>query len=162
MSEILLHYTRAGHVENIHRGDAVVVDCNGKITYSIGNPYLPMFWRSAAKPFQALAFVKDGGLDRYHITDEELAVLVSSHSGEDNHVALVRSVLNKVGLTEDDLECGVLRPVNGKAFKKLIVNGEKPTQVHNQCSGKHSQIMALASAKSHLQARGDGEQNARR
>ena len=144
MSEILLHYTRAGHVENIHRGDAVVVDCNGKITYSIGNPYLPMFWRSAAKPFQALAFVKDGGLDRYHITDEELAVLVSSHSGEDNHVALVRSVLNKVGLTEDDLECGVLRPVNGKAFKKLIVNGEKPTQVHNQCSGKHSQIMALA------------------
>ncbi|MBQ9479443.1 MAG: asparaginase [Selenomonadaceae bacterium] len=144
MSEVLLHYTRAGHVENIHRGDIVAVDCDGKITYSVGNPYLPMFWRSAAKPFQALAFVKNGGLEKYNITEEELAALVSSHSGEENHVALVRSILGKIGLTEDDLECGVLRPVNGKAFKKLIVNGEKPSQIHNQCSGKHAQIMALA------------------
>lgn len=144
MSEILLHYTRAGHVENIHRGDVVAVDCDGKIVDSVGNPYLPMFWRSAAKPFQALAFVKNGGLEKYNITEEELAVLVSSHSGEENHVALVRSILKKIGLSEDDLECGVLRPVNGKAFKKLLLSGEKVGQVHNQCSGKHSQIMALA------------------
>lgn len=144
MSEILLQYTRAGHVENIHRGDVVVVDCEGKVVYSVGNPNLPMFWRSAAKPFQALAFVKNGGLETYHITEEELAVLVSSHSGEPNHVALVQSVLGKIGLSEDDLECGVLRPVNGKAFKQLILEGKPVTQVHNQCSGKHSQIMALA------------------
>ena len=144
MSEVLLHYTRAGHVENIHRGDVVVVNCDGKIVSSIGNPHLPMFWRSAAKPFQALAFVKNGGLEQYNITEEELAVLVSSHSGEDNHVALVRSILKKIGLTEDDLECGVLRPVHGKTFKRMVKNDEPITQVHNQCSGKHSQIMALA------------------
>ena len=144
MSEILLHYTRAGHVENIHRGDAVAVNCKGEIVSSIGNAQLPMFWRSAAKPFQALPFVKNGGLERYGITDEELALLVSSHSGEENHVALVRGILSKLGLDESVLDCGVVRPMSGKAFKKIIEAGEKVLPVHNACSGKHSQIIALA------------------
>ena len=57
MSEIILEYTRAGHVENIHRADVVAVNCKGDILKEAGNGRLPMFWRSAAKPFQALAFV---------------------------------------------------------------------------------------------------------
>lgn len=144
MSEVVLHYTRAGHVENIHRGDVALVNCAGKIVASVGNPHLPMFWRSAAKPFQALAFVKDGGLDKYNITDEELAILVSSHSGEENHVALVREILAKLGLDESVLQCGVMRPMSGKAYKKIIAAGEKVLPVHNACSGKHSQIIALS------------------
>lgn len=144
MSEILLHYTRAGHVENIHRGDVVAVSCAGEIIKSIGNAHLPMFWRSAAKPFQALPFVKNGGLEKYSISEEELAILVSSHSGEPNHVALVRGIFAKLGITEDELECGVMRPLHGKTFKAMIKSGEPITQVHNQCSGKHAQIMALS------------------
>ena len=144
MSEVVLHFTRAGHVENIHRGDAVAVNSAGKIISSVGNSHLPMFWRSAAKPFQALPFVKNGGLDKYSISEEELAILVSSHSGEPNHVNLINGLLKKLGLSESDLECGVMRPLNGKAFKALIKSGEPITQVHNQCSGKHSQIMALS------------------
>ena len=144
MSEIVLHYTRAGHVENIHRADVAAVNCKGEVVASIGNAYLPMFWRSAAKPFQALPFVKNGGLEKYGITEEELALLVSSHSGEENHVALVRKILAKLGLDESVLDCGVVRPMSGKAFKKIIAAGEKVLPVHNACSGKHSQIIALA------------------
>lgn len=144
MSEILMEYTRGKHVENIHRGDIVVVDCNGKILSEIGNARLPMFWRSAAKPFQALPFVKSGGMEKYGLTDEELAILVSSHSGEEFHVNLIRGILKKLGLTEDALDCGAIRPMSGKAFKNLIQHGEKPQQVHNPCSGKHTQILALA------------------
>ena len=144
MSEIVLHYTRAGHVENIHRADMAAVNCKGEVVASIGNENLPMFWRSAAKPFQALPFVKNGGLERYKITDEELALLVSSHSGEENHVSLVRGILSKLGLDESVLDCGVVRPMSGKAFKKLISAGEKVLPVHNPCSGKHSQIIALS------------------
>ena len=144
MSEIVLHYTRANHVENIHRGDVAAVNCAGEVVASVGNPHLPMFWRSAAKPFQALPFVKNGGLEKYSITDEELALLVSSHSGEENHVALVRNILSKLGLDESVLDCGVVRPMSGKAFKKLVAAGEKVLPVHNPCSGKHSQIIALA------------------
>ncbi|MBR2520521.1 MAG: asparaginase [Selenomonadaceae bacterium] len=144
MSEIVLHYTRANHVENIHRGDVAAVNCAGEVVAFVGNPNLPMFWRSAAKPFQALPFVKNDGLNRYGITDEELALLVSSHSGEENHVALVRNILSKLGLDESVLDCGVVRPMSGKAFKKLVAAGEKVLPVHNPCSGKHSQIIALA------------------
>lgn len=144
MSEIVLHFTRGAHVENIHRGDVAAVNCAGKIVYALGNAKLPMFWRSAAKPFQALPFVKNGGLEKYGITQEELALLVSSHSGEPNHVALVRSILQKLGLDESVLDCGVVRPMSGKAFKDLIAAGEKVLPVHNPCSGKHSQIIALA------------------
>ena len=144
MSEIVLQYTRAGHVENIHRGNVAAVNCAGEIVSSIGNAKLPMFWRSAAKPFQALPFVKNGGMEKYNITAEELALLVSSHSGEENHVALVRGILEKLGLDESVLDCGVVRPMSGKAFKNLIAKGEKVLPVHNACSGKHSQIIALA------------------
>ncbi|MBR6013476.1 MAG: asparaginase [Selenomonadaceae bacterium] len=144
MSEIILHYTRADHVENIHRGDVAAVNCAGKIVHSVGNAHLPMFWRSAAKPFQALPFVKNGGLEKYNISEEELAVLVSSHSGEEIHVKLVRGILKKLGLDESVLDCGVLRPLNGKAYKNLLLSGEPVTAVYNQCSGKHSQIIALA------------------
>ncbi len=144
MSVEVLHYTRGGHVENIHRGDMVAVNCEGKIIGSVGNPDLTMFWRSAAKPFQALPFVKNGGPEKYNITEEELALLVSSHSGEENHVALVRGILAKIGLDESYLECGIVRPMSGKAYKKIIAAGEKVLPVHNACSGKHSQILALA------------------
>ena len=144
MSEIVLHYTRGGHVENIHRGDVAAVNCAGEIVSSVGNAHLPMFWRSSAKPFQALPFVKNGGLETYDISQEELAILVSSHSGEDNHVALVRGILKKLGVDESVLDCGTLRPLNSKVFKRMLANGEKILPVHNQCSGKHSQIIALA------------------
>lgn len=144
MSEVVLHYTRAGRVENIHRGDVAAVNCAGEVVHGVGNAHLPMFWRSAAKPFQALPFVKNGGLEKYNISEEELAILVSSHSGEENHVALVRGILQKLGLDETVLDCGVLRPLNSKAYTKLLFAGEPITAVHNQCSGKHSQIIALA------------------
>ncbi len=144
MSEIILNYTRAEHVENIHRGDCVAVNCAGELLHTVGNSYLPMFWRSAAKPFQALPFVKNGGLEKYNLSQEELAVLVSSHSGEDIHVNLVRGILAKLGVDETVLDCGTLRPLNSKVFKRMLANGEEILPVHNQCSGKHSQIIALA------------------
>ncbi len=143
MSEIILQYTRAGHVENIHRGDVVAVNCRGELLKEFGNGRLPMFWRSAAKPFQALAFVKNGGLEKYGLTDRELALLVSSHSGEPFHVELVEGILAKLGLSTAALNCGAARPMSGRANAELIKKGERPQAVHNACSGKHSQILAL-------------------
>lgn len=143
MSEILLHYTRGGKVESIHRGDMVAVDTNGKIVDSVGNGKLPMFWRSAAKPFQAMPFVKNGGVEKYGLTEEELAFLVSSHSGEDRHVELAESILGKIGLDVSYLDCGSARPMSGRAAKKLTEEHKKPQAVHNPCSGKHSGMLAL-------------------
>ncbi len=143
MSEVLLHYTRAGKVESVHRGDIVAVNTKGEIVYSVGDAKKPMFWRSAAKPFQALPFVRGGGVEQYGITEEELAFLISSHNGEEKHVELARSIFEKIGVTEDALECGVMRPSYRKAAAKLTAAGIKPTAIHNQCSGKHSGMLAL-------------------
>lgn len=143
MSEILLHYTRAGKVESMHRGDIVAVNTAGKIIDSIGDPQHKMFWRSAAKPFQVLPFVRQGGLGRYGITGEELALFVSSHSGERRHVELVEQVLHKVQLTVAALDCGPAKPMSGKVAKLLMENKQKPEPVHNACSGKHSGMLAL-------------------
>lgn len=143
MSEILLQYTRAGKVESIHRGDIAVVDTRGKVIDSVGDPERKMFWRSAAKPFQALPFVRRGGLEAYHITEKELALFVASHSGEPMHVELVKQALEKVNLDERALDCGAARPMSGKAAKALMEHGKKPEAVHNACSGKHSGMLAL-------------------
>lgn len=144
MSEVLLHYTRAGKVESMHRGDMAAVDVKGNLIDSVGNADLPMFWRSAAKPFQVLPFVEQGGITKFNISSEELALMVSSHSGEKEHVDLVLKTLAKVGLTEAALACGPAKPMNGKAANAILMQNQKYQAVHNACSGKHTGMLALA------------------
>lgn len=144
MSEILLHYTRGGKVESLHRGDVAVVDVKGKIIDQVGDPERPMFWRSAAKPFQLLPFVEQGGIEKFQMTDAEVALMASSHSGEPEHVELVRRALAKVGLTTDCLDCGPAKPMNSRAAKALMLQKQPYQPVHNPCSGKHTGMLALA------------------
>lgn len=143
MSIEILHYKRGNHIENIHRGDAVLVDSKGNLLKQLGNGKLNMFWRSAAKPFQLLEFVKLGGDLKFNITEEELAILVSSHSGEEIHTQTVEKILEKIDLNLEYLDCGSARPMSGKAFKDLVKLSKRPNPLHNPCSGKHTAILAL-------------------
>lgn len=144
MSEVLLHYTRGGKIESMHRADVAVVDVTGKMLWEFGDGRRPMFWRSAAKPFQVLPFVEQGGRDQFGITREEIAFMVSSHSGETEHVNLAYSVLKKIGLTIDALACGPAKPMSSRMAKELMVQKQPFQVVHNPCSGKHSGMLALA------------------
>ena len=91
MSIELVHVYRDPYVESIHRGDVVAVKDN-KIVFSYGDPYKKTFWRSSAKPFQVIPFIKAGGLEKYHIEEHELALMTSSHSGEAEHVNTVVTI----------------------------------------------------------------------
>ena len=144
MSEVLLHYTRAGKVESVHRADATVVDITGKNIWEFGDGARSMFWRSAAKPFQLIPFIERGGIDLFGLTSEEVAFMVSSHSGEAQHVDLAYSVLGKIGLTIDALDCGPAKPMSSKVAKELTMQQSPYQAVHNACSGKHSGMLALA------------------
>jgi L-asparaginase II len=144
MSEVLLHYTRAGKVESRHHADVAVVDVTGKMAWEFGDGNRPMFWRSAAKPFQVLPLIEQGGIDKFALTDEEVAFMVSSHSGESEHINLAHSVLQKIGLAVDTLACGPAKPMSSKMVKELIVQQLPFQAVHNACSGKHSGMLALA------------------
>lgn len=144
MSEILVHVMRNGMVESIHRGDLVVVDDGGKIIYSLGDPHKRTYWRSAAKPFQAVPLVESGGMEQYGFTDEELAFMCSSHNGEEKHRKACLSILHKTGLDPSNLACGTAPPMHQKTANLLLQSGESFSALTNGCSGKHAAMLALA------------------
>lgn len=147
MSEVLVNVIRGGMVESRHRGDLVVVDASGKVIHSVGNPYTATYWRSAAKPFQAVSLVEEGGMEHFGFTEKELALIASSHSGEKEHIETVIGILKKIGLTEEYLDCGAAAPMNAAAAKNLLSNNQPFTAVHNDCSGKHSGMLSLCLLK---------------
>ena len=137
---------RGGIVESVHRVHAVVVDGSGRRIASVGNPEYPVFYRSAAKPFQAVPLVEDGIVERFGLTMPELALCCASHSSEPQHIETARSILEKASLKEEDLECGPHLPFNEEAAAELLRSGQTPTPIHNNCSGKHAGMLALARA----------------
>lgn len=135
--------TRSSRVESIHRGYFCITDPQKNIVYSIGNPDTKVYLRSSAKPIQAVAFVSSGAMDKFNISLEELGIICSSHSGEDFHREAVSSILSKIGLSEENLSCGVANPYNQEMINELIKKGERPSQLYNCCSGKHAGMLAL-------------------
>jgi L-asparaginase II len=140
----LVEVRRGGRVESEHRGAIAVVDAAGRLIAHLGEVNLVSYLRSSAKPFQLLPLVESGGADRFGLTSAELAVIAGSHSGEPQHMAAVQSILNKIGLREEALQCGVHVPFNAAAAKALRAVGHEPTVLHNNCSGKHSGMLAQA------------------
>lgn len=139
----LVIVTRTNRIESIHEGSICVTDHNNHPIYSIGNPKTTVYFRSAAKPIQAVALVHSGAMEQFNITLEELAVVCSSHSGEDFHRDAVSSILHKIGLTEKNLLCGIANPYNRKIHDTLIQSGQRPSPLYNCCSGKHAGMLAL-------------------
>jgi len=129
-------------IENVHTGSVAVVDVNGRLLWSAGNPAYPTFTRSALKPFQALPFVLSGGPERFGLTRDELALLCASHSGEDMHLQAVRSILGKIGLDESHLECGCHVPLYYESVSQPAPERRSWTAIHHNCSGKHSGFLA--------------------
>lgn len=121
----LVHVIRSGYVDLIHYGSVAVADTNGEIIYSVGDPERPAFLRSSAKPLQAITTAESGALEKFNISKKELAIMCASHAGQDIHVETVRSILGKIGLSEEVLQC---------ADKNAI---------RDNCSGKHSGILTL-------------------
>lgn len=137
---------RGGVVESVHRVSVAVVDPNGDLRARAGSPGLVVFARSAVKPVQAVPLVEDGAADRFGWTERELALACASHSGEARHVHVAAGMLASLGLGEDALACGPHAPFNEAAARELRQRGEKPGRLHNNCSGKHAAMLALAAA----------------
>jgi L-asparaginase II len=140
----LVNVTRGDLVECTHLGALAMVDADGKLLHSIGDPYLVTYPRSSAKPLQVLPFVESGGAEHFHISDRELALMCASHCGEEFHTTSVQAILDRIGLDKSALMCGVHPPINKAAAARLEQAGEKPTTLHSNCSGKHSGMLAMA------------------
>src|SRR5947209_9626744 len=133
---------RGGVVEAWHDVHVAVVDGAGALVAGTGDPELVTFWRSAAKPFQALPLVEDGVVERFGLTTEELALVCASHSSEPGQVARVRDLLAKIGCAERDLLCGPHPPLSEPVAQEYATHGVRLTAWYSNCSGKHYRMIA--------------------
>ena len=134
---------RGALVESVHRGRVAVCDPEGEVIEAVGDAEGYVYARSSAKPFQAMPLVLSGVADALDLTDEELAVACASHNAEEPHLAAVRSLLEKAGLVEDDLQNGTHPPLYEPEAERLARSGEAPRPIHGNCSGKHAGMLAL-------------------
>jgi L-asparaginase II len=136
--------TRGDGIESVHRVAWCVADDSGRILEGAGTLDVPVFLRSAAKPFIAAAIVASGAARKFGFDGPEIAVMTGSHNGEPFHIAAVRSMLDKIGLSEDALLCGPHLPYDEASAQSLLQAGQRPRAIHNNCSGKHAGILALS------------------
>jgi L-asparaginase II len=136
--------TRGSAVESHHRVHAAVVDADGQLIGTAGDPSFVTMWRSCAKPFQVMPLLTSGGFDKIGWGDDQLALACASHGGEPEHVALAEAMLRDIGLEEGDLACGPHEPLSPRGARIVRESGERPTRLHNNCSGKHAAMLARA------------------
>ena len=142
----LVEVWRGPLVESIHHGAVVVADDEGRVLLAHGSPRIATFLRSSAKPVQALPLLASGAAERFGFDDRQIAVMIGSHGGEPFHVETVRSILARIGLDEEALRCGAHPPYYRPAAEALRAAGTPPAAIHNNCSGKHAGMLALAVA----------------
>jgi L-asparaginase II len=144
VNPVLAEVWRGDAVESRHRGAFAVVGPGGELVTCAGDIETPVYPRSAIKAFQALPLLESGAADALGLTSEEIALVCSSHSGEGAHVRVARAILDKARLGEERLECGAHPPQDSSANRALIKSGGEPSPIHNNCSGKHAGMLALA------------------
>lgn len=144
--EPLVHVIRSGLVECTHYGNIAVCDAGANVVGAVGDPSMHVYWRSSAKPIQALTVIQSGAADQFSFTAKEIAICCGSHCGSAEHAATVRSILAKIGLDESALQCGTHPPGDSAERNRLMSEGLEPSPVHNNCSGKHSGKLAGAVA----------------
>lgn len=144
MSELLVEVKRGRLVESRHFGDMAIVNRDGTVLWSVGDPHRVTYARSSAKPMQALPLVESGAADYFHMSTEEIALACASHSGEPAHTERVNAFLQRIGIAADKLQCGLHPPYNVNAYEQVLRSGQELTSLHNNCSGKHAAMLAFA------------------
>ncbi len=135
---------RNGVVETLHRGVVCVVDRRGSVVFSRGDVNQVAYPRSALKFLQALPLLASGAFEKLGLTDADVAVMCASHNAEPRHLEAVRSLLSKAGVPEAALGCGSHPLGEASTAEALIRAGLTPTDLHNNCSGKHAGFLAFA------------------
>ena len=140
---LLVALTRGDHVESEHHGAYCVVE-RGRVVRSRGDISRPVYYRSAAKPIQAIAVVESGAPDRFEFSEEELAMVCGSHDGSPHHAGNAISMLRKCGESADLLHCGGHRSISRDVYERYVRAGYEWGRLEDNCSGKHSGMIAAA------------------
>ncbi|HLL50850.1 MAG TPA: asparaginase [Thermomicrobiales bacterium] len=142
MAGVIAEATRGGIVESVHHGVVVAVDVDGDVVASAGDPETVVFFRSSAKPFQAIPVIESGAADAFGFTPAELALCCASHEGSPEHQQQVATMLAKIGMSATDLQCGCVFPGHEEEAAQVILGGIEGSPLHCDCSGKHAGMLA--------------------
>jgi L-asparaginase II len=145
---ILVRQIRNGIEESVHRGDIVEVDVNGRLLRGLGDPDRIVTLRSCVKPFGVVALIEAGGIDALELEPPEIAVMASSHSGEDLHVRTIQGMYRRAGVTQALIATGIEgMPLDPLTSARLARDGEQPGPIRHMCSGQHSVSILLSKLK---------------
>lgn len=138
---------RGGRIEGWHRGSVAITDPDGRLLFSAGDPTMSTYLRSSIKMIQAIPVVRSGAADRFSFSNAELAICCASHDGAGYHLQTVSGMLATLGLTESALRCGGHDPHDRTELGRLVCDHRKPGALYNNCSGKHTGMLAACLAK---------------
>ena len=140
----LVEMLRAELVESTHDGSIAVAASNGDIIYKLGDSERVTYFHSSAKPIQGIAMLETGIVEKFGLDLKEIALMISSHNGENEHIEVLKSLMGKIGVGDEALECGIAEPVSRDALKELLSAGLPVTRLHCNCSGKHLGFIAAS------------------
>jgi L-asparaginase II len=145
---ILVRQMRGGVEESVHRGDVVEVDVDGALIRGLGDPDRVVNLRSCVKPFGVVALIEAGGIEAFDLVPPEIAVMASSHSGEDLHVRTLQAMYRRAGVSQALIATGSEgMPLDALTAARLARDGEKASPVRHMCSGQHSVFLLLSRLK---------------
>lgn len=145
--ELLVKYMRNGLAEQEHYGYIVLSDKKRSFDFVGDTKNQPFYLRSCAKPLQASLLI-DYEMDKiFDMSEEEIALCCASHAGEKIHTRIAENLLNKIGLDESYLKCGLHKPLSKSELLRMSQEGEKENVLQNNCSGKHIMMLGLCKIK---------------
>jgi L-asparaginase II len=139
----LAQVTRGDRLESIHAGTIVVVEAGRGTVATVGSPETFAYFRSSAKPFQAIPVIESGAADAFGLTPAELALCCASHHAEPAHQEQVAVMLARIGLGPEHLLCGLPLPANPAEAARVSTGTVRPSPLHCDCSGKHAGMLAV-------------------
>ena len=141
---VLASVIRGDTVESSHRGSGVVVDSRGEIVLVLGDPDRLIYPRSAYKFIQGIPLLESGAAAAAGLEERDIALACASHNAEPMHTERVSAWLDRLGLSDNDLECGSALPMHEPTAHGMIRNGQQAERKHHNCSGKHVGMLTLA------------------
>ena len=142
---VLVRQIRGRVIESEHRGHIVESDVDGRLVRVLGDADRLVTLRSTVKPFGLVALIEAGGVDAFDLAPAEIALMASSHSGEDVHVRTLQGVFRRAGVTQQVLACGAEgMPLDALTAARLARDGERPSPIRHMCSGQHASSILLS------------------
>ena len=143
----MVQLLRNNFLESVHYGSAVVVRPENNTIIEWGDVDQMIFPRSALKIIQAIPFLESGAVSMHKLGTQQLALACSSHQGSPLHTTIISNWLKEIGLSVTDLKCGVQPPSDKLERDRLRGIGVKPSELHNNCSGKHASFLTFSKHK---------------